>query len=808
MKRILMVGAIWAVSMFFTGCTTLSGSFGKSYMEIKEEVKAESVATEFNAAESGTASDEESWPEYYAANKEEKNEEALKAERAFKIKNGHSSDLDKIVSFEVGTMLADGTFIYGYSTPLTSDVSKIVHCVASYNPFTNIFKSLYEKSFSRSETAEEEECFYFQMCEDKSDSSQSLFVYDNGKGYLCDMNCHVKFAADMEETVETFFEAKKSANKIHDICVSNVWSDGGERIYVEISVEKEEVKEPTDREINSGEEDETIEGTIKELILVYDFRELENDSIIYQVNLNNTKSLIDKWKNLYKGKTFVSYKSIPDAEADWKMVCGGISDKWSTSVLTGIEIDKNAESFLKNGNIDYLAVKDNGMPMLVWKNSRSFDDSDTGDNSYVCSFNPKSGTYQAFTDVKENTELSNVFIPQYGKYYEVHGTTGNTDYDNIKVSRTCEYYVMDVNALGQIALRKETAVQELTIHTARRITVHYNKNNGYLEGYGTLDSLGISGLAGVYDNQMLCEKMNGDKQNFYWLTDDWKLKGTKLDAPEDANVEMTVLDNCLYYIISTEEKQTLKKAKLDGSEWKTEKTLEVDNSVLDIGEMDIQKTREENREDIAQAVKNLEENYDYDTWDHVLDGQILKISIQSDSEIINKLKAAGVKTDEYKVDGSGFLFTKSGNGLVFYNTSKKKAVNLDSGVWYKTWKKSDGKLVSIGFFKDDTYHNTNTVDLAYARVREYDPNELYKNALEALLKKAEAKNKKTADERKEKVKESIAASSAAAENKETIEDMRSMWEKVQETRKAIDLESLANETTEAPTTASTGETGK
>lgn len=793
MKRILMIGMIWAVSMFFTGCTTLSGSYGKSYMEIKKEVEAESSA----------AASEESWPEYYEENEKEKKEEAASAKRAFKIKDGHSSDLNKIVSFEVETMLSDGTFIYGYSTPLTNNEDQIVHCVASYNYSTKAFKVLYEKTFSRSNIAAEEECFYFQICKDKTDNSQRLFVYDNGKGYLCDMNCQIKFSADIEETLDTFYNAKKSANKIHDVSVSNVWSDGGERLYVEVSIEKEELKEPASTSTGSSEEDEEIEGSIRELILVYDFRELESDSIIYQVNQNNTNALINQWKNMYKKKVFMSYNSIPSAESDWKKICGGTANKWSTAVLTGIETDKNAESLLKNGNIDYSAVKGKGIPMLVWKGDPVFDDADA-DNSYVCSFNPNKNAYQAFIDVKENTELSKVFIPQYGKYYEVHGTTGTVGYDTTTVSRTYQYYTWEPTQSGQLKLKKNTATQTLTIYTARRISIQYNKNNGYLEGYGTLDSLGISGLVGVYDHKMLCQKMNGKNQNFYWLTDDWKLKGTKLSASEDENVEMTVLDNSLYYIISSEDKQILKKAELDGGNWKTEKKLEVNNSVLDIDGMDIQKTQSGNREDITAAIKNLETNYNYDTWDHVLDGQILKTSIKSDSTTINKLKAAGIKTDDYKVDGDGFLFTKSGNGLVFYSTGKKKAVNLDSGTWYKTWKKSNGKLVSIGFSKDDTYHNTNTVDLAYATVFEYSLNDLYKSALEALLKKAETKNEKTAEEKQEKIKESIEASNAAAENKETVEDMQKMWEKVQATRETIDLESLANEAS----TAATGKTSK
>ena len=58
----------------------------------------------------------------------------------------------------------------------------------------------------------------------------------------------------------------------------------------------------------------------------------------------------------------------------------------------------------------------------------------------------------------------------------------------------------------------------------------------------------------------------------------------------------------------------------------------------------------------------------------------------------------------------------------------------------------------------------------------YDLNEFYKESLENLLANARSRNEQLEAEQAREIQESIAASSAAEENKETVEDMMDTWE--------------------------------
>lgn len=809
--------------MFFTGCTSLSGSYGKSYLEIKDEVKSGS-----NAA-AGFMSD------YYEENSKKK-EELIDVKRAFKIKDGHSEDLQKMVSFEVKTMYGDGTFLYGYSTPLTDNDKQIVHCVATYNPDTKAFKVLYENTFLRREDDEvgegltrEEERFFFQLCREKNNRSQErLFVYDNGKAYLCDMNKHVKFSVNVEETVETFFKGKnseeesKKLNAVEDISVSNVLSDGGERLFVELAIETEKLKEP--ESTDSEDDTEEIETSLKELVMVYDFEEMQSNQMLKQVNLNDDDKLINKWKEETEKTVYDSISDIPNASEDWKTVCGGTVNKWSGAFLMNMKYkekdgDSAAVNWMKASKVD--DSKADGMPMLVWKGTPLFDNASSND-WYVCSFNPQKNAYQAFTNVQANTELSKVFIPRYGKYYEVHGQTGNFQYHYKKITRTCKYKetttTTDKDGKEVSTVETKEYSQSIRITTDRRTTITNQGGNGYLEGYATLDSLGITGLVGEYNNEILCELPKNKDLNFYCLTENFGKKGTQLNAKKDEEVEMTVVENRLYYIVSSEDSDTpktiVKRGKVgNDGKWTTEQkeVLNLKNTEMDIGELKVETKKEKDKDKVNEQMEAVFQS-EYDTWNQVIDGQFLdEVSIRADAEMVNALKTAGVNDSVYKVEGSGYLLTRPLKGLIFCpKEGNIKAVNLDSGEWYKTWKKSNGKLISVGFSETEkANYDTNGVDLAYARVMEYTINDLYKNALQKLLNKTLAANQKAKEESKAKAEESIAQSKAASENRETVEDMHTMWENSRKTTESVNLESLANEASTAATTAgSTGESKK
>ena len=186
MKRILMSGLLCTISIFFTGCSSLFSSKGKGYQELKWDV----LETEENKADWGEAAlkegetaESKEMPDYYETNESTKYEE-LPGKRAFKFADGHSEEVGDIEDFEIGTMLEDGTFIYGYSTKQsgTDDNRKSVHCVAAYQYDTDNFKVIHENVFNSVD--ESEESFYIQMCDQEGTSNQSIFVYDNGVGYL------------------------------------------------------------------------------------------------------------------------------------------------------------------------------------------------------------------------------------------------------------------------------------------------------------------------------------------------------------------------------------------------------------------------------------------------------------------------------------------------------------------------------------------------------------------------------------------------------------------------------------------------
>ena len=111
--------------------------------------------------------------------------------------------------------------------------------------------------------------------------------------------------------------------------------------------------------------------------------------------------------------------------------------------------------------------------------------------------------------------------------------------------------------------------------------------------------------------------------------------------------------------------------------------------------------------------------------------------------------------------------------MLYYDLDAGLAVNLDAGTWYGTWKNGD-KFVSVGFENNDASYNT--LDVAFARVKEYDLNEFYKESLENLLANVRSRNEQLKAKQEQEVQESIAASIAAEENKETVEDMMDTWE--------------------------------
>ena len=752
MKRVLISGMLCAVSILFTGCSLLSGT--------NEGNVAESY---WNIQESTT---EKEMPDYYELNDNSKYEN-LTAKRAFKFADTHSEETKDIASFEIGTLLDGKTFLYGYSTRVkgaaSDDTRAYVHCVAAYQYDTGSFHVIHENKYSRAEVTEDGESFYLQICDREGSSAPSIFVYDNGIGYLYKLDGTLEFSADIEGSVRSYF------SKAHSVSVTNALTDGADRIYVELTIEKTEIDlgEATEESETMSEEEadeaaeelekETTDKTV-ELVLFYDFTELDSDTTIDQTNaaLNDQ---IKAWQNMTKGKT---YTAEPDARADWVTASTRVPSQWKIAFFDYITMDSKAKAWLDSNKIDYSSVSKNDMPILTWKNGPKFGSFDS--EGYVCNFLPKQGTYQGFTNLKVRTKLENVFIPLNGEYYEVHGTTGDkmNYYDSVIATRSYTYEyettTTDQNGNERKETKTETRTQSYTVHRKRYVTV----TAPYLEGYGTLKSLGIDHVNGVADNQVLCQK----GKQLYWLKQDETLTSAKISIGEDYLLDLAEDGEKLYYLVSTPENLII----VEQNHGSTRKWL-IGNEKLNVGEIDLYETSSAVDQAYATAFDHMTPGQS--PWMQITSHQFQKTSIQADNSVLQQLSAQGVDTSGCKVEGEGFLLTTFQNGLLYYDLDAGLAVNLDAGTWYGTWKNGN-KFVSVGFENKDTSYNT--LDVAFARVKEYDLNEFYKESLENLLANARSRNEQLEAEQAREIQESIAASSAAEENKETVEDMMDTWE--------------------------------
>ncbi|MCI7261643.1 MAG: hypothetical protein MR562_00265, partial [Clostridiaceae bacterium] len=342
MKRVLISGMLCAVSILFTGCSLLSGTnegnIAESYWDIRESTTKNEM------------------PDYYELNDNSKYDN-LTAKRAFKFADTHSEETKDIASFEIGTLLDGETFLYGYSTRVkgaaSDDTRAYVHCVAAYQYDTGSFHVIHENKYSRAKVTEDDESFYLQICEREGSSDPSVFVYDNGIGYLYKLDGTLEFSADIEGSVRSYF------SKAYSVSVTNALTDGADRIYVELTIEKTAIDlgEAAEENETMSEEDadeaaeelekETADKTV-ELVLFYDFTELDSDTTIDQTNaaLNNQ---IKAWQNMTKGKT---YTAEPDARADWVTASTRVPSQWKIAFFDYITMDSKAKSWLDSNKID------------------------------------------------------------------------------------------------------------------------------------------------------------------------------------------------------------------------------------------------------------------------------------------------------------------------------------------------------------------------------------------------------------------------------------------------------------------------
>lgn len=770
MKRILICGIVTAVSMFFTGCNSMLTSMtGGGYENIKWDVM-ETQPERRNWGEAGLMDGETmpetTAPDYYEMNEDEKFAD-LEGKRAFRLKPEHSEEVEDIASFQIGTLLEDGSFVYAYAT-LEKGTGNVVHCVAKYQYETGIFTVLHEKVFSRSSVAEEEESFYIQMCED-SGGSQQVFVYDNGVGTLYSLDGSKVFETDIESFVRSHF------TKGYSVSTTNAMTDGNKRVYIELIVEKEniafeEVENPEEGDDTSEEdadaEAEALEGEMGEktieMVLVYDFKNINTS--IDQCN-SAFWDQVETWKDMADGETFTSH---PDAEADWTSTVASVPDVWETVFLDSVNLTSADEDYLEEiGMSDY---DTHGVPVFEWKGSKTFETSHDG---YVCEFQvPKlnKNHYAGFTDLEAGKTLDqDLFILQGDRYYELFGTTGEWKYyDHNTFSRTYTYkWTTTTTKDGETTTEEHSQTYTQSLNKPRwRYT---SMINDYLEGYWTLTDIGITGIFGVADHMVLCSS----KDKAYWLKRDGSTLELGISLEEEESWEDYLIDTFeeggkLYVVLTSDSGVFIVNQDLNDGESVTNEGIwmilpgmlqvETENPDLKGREMTA------NDEKYVDAHEKLEEDTMGDLANIVPSGHfdathIRRVNLTPDDSLMNRLEDLGVDLSDKQARGDGFLVTTLDSGLVFVNPSSFKSVCLEHGTWYGTWSHGD-KLLSVGFATDSSY---GTLDVVHARVQEYTVDELHRKMLQDMIDVAE-------EEIRQRELEELARESAAAESSQETEE--------------------------------------
>ena len=434
-----------AVTVFFTGCSSLTGSMEVDYKEIQTSAAFEAVTDENGENRLGITEETKEAPNYFEQNMTEKFK-ALEGKQAFQIKSGHSQEADDIESFQIAGLKNDRTFLYGYVTRVEDGgrPRKMVHCAALYHYDSGALQVFHENAFRRpwedegeqtaAGQADGEESFFVQVC----DQSGDIFVYDNGHGYLYDSDGTMKFHGDIESFI------RKQFQDFYDVSVVNAVADGQNRIYLEVSIEKEAVDVPE---------------------LEREDLELTNKYSPVNSGMDQKNVAFETQKNAWIAQTAgKEYEEAPDALADWNQVLETHPDQWGDAWL---------------GNLDNAKV-------YQWKEEAAFI---SGEG--VTNFLPKPDSYVNFRDVKEQWQLEKLFILWDGKYSGLSGRTGNFIYYNpqeIQREYTHVWYEEgETSSEGESAGRiKHTEVLTQTlsgINTKRYAPLE----NAYVESYWVMD---------------------------------------------------------------------------------------------------------------------------------------------------------------------------------------------------------------------------------------------------------------------------------------------------------------------------------
>jgi len=701
-------------------------------MEVNPREVGTSVAAEENGTENGSGvhlnySDEDKKkpaPNFFEQNMQEKFEN-LDGKQAFKIKDGHS---DKVSDFQIGGLQADRTFIYGYATDLEDGSGDQVHCGAFYNYQNGSFQVFHEKTYEADALEEGQESFSLQVCMSQTGELGDIFIYDNGIGYIYDNQGGLKFEVDLESFV------RRQYPNAYSLSVVKAMTDGDNRIYMEISIEKEQLDIETDDD--SGEEkseeeleeeaermEQEVNEKVEEVVLVYEFKSVSSEMLQDNEQFDNQ---IQEWINMASGKSFVS---IPDPEADWNTAVSKYPDDWGTVRLTDL----------------------NNLPIYQWKDEEKF--LLEGLNS-VCTFLPYPDSYVFFKDLKGNEGLGKVFYSPDGHYSRIYGKTGEVSSCNTEtVSRTLTHVwtelATDDEGNSVIVEKSEEITQTISKDRSRRSSLE----EAYTEIFWNMDREKVYTLGNSIGSDILCIGRDG---TMYWIRKGGTLEeaGAKLEGDyrpgvimDGSTARLVASDAENLYLSTNMGFQVIAYKSLGGGY--TEGSSAYDQKFDDLNQ------------DTSLGGVDIYSGSDYFTEDNVL-----RVDLTMDMNTTVRLHMKEPENGWPETGGTknGFLFSSQSRGLIYYDPFKKESFLLAEGTWYRSFL-FGGTCVSVGFVKGDSSYDS--LDVAKARVYEYNLNTLCQEMMTAALNEILAREE--ADRRAASEAEAAAASST--ENEGVVDPM-------------------------------------
>ena len=718
MKRIITAALMGlAVTVFFTGCSSLVGSMEVDYKEIQTSAAAEAVTDVDGENRLGIEEETKEAPDYFKKNMEEKFK-SLEGKAAFQIKSGHSEEADDIEDFQIAGLRNDKTFIYGYATRVEDGgrPRSMVHCAAFYDYNSGAFQVFHENAYRRqwedeSEQtapgqADGEESFFVQMCDPGGD----IFVYDNGHGYLYRGDGAMKFHGDIESFI------RKQFQDAYDVSVVSAAADGQNRIYLEVSIEKEAVDVPEleegDLELTREEPlndeteelDEELEQKMESRILVYEYSPVNS-------GMDQENEAFEAQKSAWIAQTAgMEFEEAPDALADWNQVLETYPDEWGDAWL---------------GSLDNTKV-------YQWKEEAAFT-SEEG----VTSFLPEPGSYVNFREVKEQWLLEKLFIPRDGKYSDLFGKTGNFKYyDAREIQREYTYVWYEegeTSSEGESAERIKHA--EIRTQTLSGIyTKRYARlENAYVESYWFMDKEKAVALGKCIGGEILC---TGEDGRVRWIQPGGDLLDTPYKVTEDTQAGVFLDGGVVYYVeFGKDSMEIVRDAAHGGSENETPQKILYKNLAggYEAGTSAYDAMLEERNEENLPEVESV-----YGT-DYYTEEQVLHAGLSLNMTLAQELRgkgAAGICDLAIRGSTQGFLLTSQDKGLIFYAPDTGRSAVLENGSWFGTWKIGN-QYVSVGFLNGERSYNR--LDVAFARVFEYDLSTLCNESMKASLEEIKEK---------------------------------------------------------------------